>query len=208
MRFKGWLATGLVLLGLSNLAGRCVAAQPESPTQLVQRLVHAIGSMKAVENGGVLSAAEAANNTAAARAANTILDIPGVCRWTLGRHWKARSPEEQQAFIALIEELFARVAYPRSAEFFSDLDVTITGERIRGTRAVVNTAVTHTKEGLITIDYRLRQNDGNWRVRDILLDDVSLAANLRSQFNKIIIRHSYAELIRRMKEKIEEESSG
>ncbi len=198
---------GLVWLAFLSLSEARLAAELENPAQLIQRLIQAIGSIKTAEHGA-LSAAEKAHNTAAAKEANAIFDLPGVVRWTLGRHWKARSPEEQQEFITLMEVLFAKIAYPKSAEFFSDFDVTITGRRVRGTRAVVNTTVTHTKEGLIAIDYQLRQSsNGNWRVRDIVLDDVSLATNLRSQFKKIITRHSYAELVRRMREKIAEESA-
>jgi phospholipid transport system substrate-binding protein len=69
---------------------------------------------------------------------------------------------------------------------------------------VVKTTVTHPKEGLVSIDYRLAQSNGNWRVRDIILDDVSLATNLRSQFHKIITEHSYDELLRLMREKLAE----
>jgi len=43
-----------------------------------------------------------------------------------------------------------------------------------------------------------------WRVQDILLDDVSLAGNLQSQFNKIITENSYADLLRRMRDKLNE----
>jgi phospholipid transport system substrate-binding protein len=68
----------------------------------------------------------------------------------------------------------------------------------------VKTTVKHPKEGLVSVDYRLSQDGGVWRVQDILLDDVSLAANLQSQFNKIITENSYAELLRRMREKLNE----
>jgi phospholipid transport system substrate-binding protein len=68
----------------------------------------------------------------------------------------------------------------------------------------VKTTVRHPKEGLVSVDYRLVQDGGVWRVQDILLDDVSLAANLQSQFNKIITENSYAELLRRMHDKLNE----
>jgi ABC-type transporter MlaC component len=64
--------------------------------------------------------------------------------------------------------------------------------------------IRHPKEGLISIDYQLVRHDSNWRVQDILLDDVSLALNLQSQFNKVIVENSYTELLRRMREKLTE----
>ena len=193
----------LTLVLLWSTHGAHAVAEPEGPTQLVQRLMQAINSIKPAHNGG-LSATDQATNSAAAQEANAILDIPAVGQRTLGKHWQARTPSEQQEFIALLEQLFTKVAYPKSAEFFHGLEITIAKENIAGQRATVKTTVKHPKEGLVAVDYRLVQDNGTWRVQDILLDDVSLAANLQSQFNKIITEHSYAELLRRMRDKLNE----
>ena len=190
-----------VLLG--STIGVHVAAASETPMQLVQRLVPAIIRIKPTNNS-TLSAADQAANAAAAKEANAILDIPAVGQRTLGKHWQTRTPTEQQEFITLLEQLFTQVAYPKSAEFFSGLEINVAKENIAGQRATVQTTVKHPKEGLVSVDYRLVQNSGGWRVQDILLDDVSLAANLQSQFNKIITENSYAELLRRMRDKLNE----
>jgi len=193
----------LTVVLLWSTYGVHAATEPEGPTQLVQRLMKAINSIKPTTNGG-LAATDQAANSAAAKEANAILDIPAVGQRTLGKHWQARTPSEQQEFIALLEQLFTRVAYPKSAEFFHGLNISIAKENIAGQRATVKTTVKHPKEGLVSVDYRLVQENGTWRVQDILLDDVSLAANLQSQFNKIITEHSYAELLRRMRDKLNE----
>lgn len=200
-----WKVLYCVLIGILivSTSGAHAVAEPASPSQLVQRLVQAINSMKPTNKGG-LAAAERAPNAAAAKEANTILDIPAVGQRTLGKHWQARTPAEQQEFIALLEQLFTKVAYPKSAEFFSGLEINVAKENITGQRATVQTTVKHPKEGLVSVDYRLVQDHGEWRVQDILLDDVSLAANLQSQFNKIITENSYAELLRRMRDKLNE----
>lgn len=186
------------------VVGWAVAAQePPSPTHIVQDLMQAIRSIKTSESEA-LSATARAQNTAAIKLANSILDIPNVSQRILGRHWKQLTPTEQQEFTALLTELFTSVAYPKSAEFFSDLDVKVQEERIAGQRAVVATTVSDPKEGLISVDYQLQQHENTWRVRDIILDDVSLTRNLRSQCQKIITEHSYDELLRRMREKLSE----
>ncbi len=192
-----------VMLFLWYTTGGGVAAASESPTHVVNNLVQAIGSMKAVENGALPPNAMT-QNAAAAETANAILDIPQVSQRVLGRYWKQRTPREQQEFATLLTDLFVHVAYPKSAEFFNDLEVQVTGERITGERAVVKTTVSDPKEGLISVDYRLQQHNGTWRIRDIVLDDVSLARNLRSQCHKIITEHSYDELLRRMRDKLAE----
>jgi phospholipid transport system substrate-binding protein len=192
----------LACVVLGTTIGVHVAAASETPMQLVQRLVQAIIRIKPTNT--TLSATDQAANTATAKEANAILDIPAVAQRTLGKHWQARTPAEQQAFIALLEQLFTKVAYPKSAEFFHGLEINFAKETVTGQRATVKTTVKHPKEGLISVDYRLVQNGGGWHVQDILLDDVSLAANLQSQFNKIIAENSYAELLRRMRDKLNE----
>ena len=204
MRSRWRVLCSALALGLLWSTGSVHAAtEPESPMELVQRLTQAINSIKPTNNGG-LAATDQVTNSAAAQEANAILDIPAVGQRTLGKHWQARTPTEQKEFIALLEQLFTKVAYPKSAEFFHGLEITIAKENIAGPRATVKTTVKHPKEGLVSVDYRLVQANGTWRVQDILLDDVSLAANLQSQFNKIITEHSYAELLRRMRNKLNE----
>src|SRR5205823_8192457 len=193
----------LACVWLWSTIGVHVTAESEPPMQLVQRLVQAIIRVKPSKNG-TLSAADQAANAATAKEANAILDLPAVAQRTLGKHWQARTPAEQQEFIALLEQLFTKVAYPKSAEFFHDLEVNFAKENVTGQRATVKTTVRHPKEGLVSVDYRLVQEGGVWRVQDILLDDVSLAGNLQSQFNKIITENSYAELLRRMRDKLNE----
>ena len=193
----------IMLFSWCVVSGAVAAQEPPSPTHIVQDLMQAIRSIKTSENG-TLSATAMAQNTAAIERANSILDIPSVSKRILGRHWKQRTPTEQREFTALLTELFTSVAYPKSAEFFGDLDVKVQDERITGQRALVATTVSDPKEGLISVDYQLQQHENTWRVRDIILDEVSLTRNLRSQCQKIITEHSYDELLRRMREKLNE----
>lgn len=203
MRFR--LGLGLVIMA-GWMAIWPLSAAAKSPTHLVRDLVQTISSFKPKTNG-TLSEADRAHNSAAAKQANAMLDIASVSRQVLGRYWKKRTPAEQKDFTELLTELFVRVAYPKSATFFSDFEVQITKEQINGQRAVVNTTVSDPKEGLISVDYKLKKQDDTWQIRDIILDDVSLARNLRSQCQKIIAKHSYDELLRRMRDKLQEEAS-
>lgn len=190
-------------LMMSWSVGAYATAEPESPRQLVQRLVNTINSIKPTQQGSLSPTIQEAS-LAAAREANTILDLRAVGQRSLGKHWQSRTPSEQNEFVALLEQLFAKVAYPKSAEFFSGLEMRLGKENVAGHNATVETTVKHPKEGLVSVDYRLIQESGAWRVQDILLDDVSLVSNLQSQFNKIITEHSYTELVRRIRDKLNE----
>lgn len=50
------------------------------------------------------------------------------------------------------------------------------------------------------MDSRLHRVENMW-IYDVVVEDISLVNNYRSQFNRIISNSSYDELLRRMKEK-------
>ena len=199
------LGLGFVIIACW-VSGWTVSEAADSPIHLVRNLVQTISSFKPTE-GGVISEADRTHNNTAAEQANAMLDLTSVSRQVLGRYWKKRTPAEQKNFTELLTELFVRVAYPKSATFFSDFEVQITKEQVNGQRAVVHTTVSDPKEGLISVDYKLKKQNDTWQIRDIILDDVSLARNLRSQCQKIIAEHSYDELLRRIRDKLQEEAS-
>jgi len=54
------------------------------------------------------------------------------------------------------------------------------------------------------VDYRMFERDGRWRVFDVNIEGISLVANYRAQFNSIIVRSSYQELVTKLKAKQDE----
>lgn len=170
-----------------------------SPKQTVQSLIDAVGKIKPDKD---LSPERKAINTAHSKAALALLDMDGVSRKTLGKHWEKRSPEEQKAFIELLSKLFQKIAFPNSAKFFSDLRVIYGDSKIGKNQATVPIIVEHKDEGEISIDFVLHKVKNNWRVVEVFLDGVSMRNNLRSQVYKVITKNDYQELVRRMKKKL------
>ncbi len=60
----------------------------------------------------------------------------------------------------------------------------------------------------IPIEYRMHKKGERWLVYDVIIESVSLVANYRTQFNKIIQTSSFQELVKKMKSKQEEFASG
>jgi phospholipid transport system substrate-binding protein len=60
----------------------------------------------------------------------------------------------------------------------------------------------------IPIEYRMSRKGDRWLVYDVIIEGVSLVANYRTQFNKIIQTSSYQELVKKMKNKQEELGAG
>ncbi len=130
-------------------------------------------------------------------------DFEEMAKRALALHWKNRSPEERQEFISLFSDLLER-SYVKKIESYADEQVLYADEKIEGEYAVVKTKIITKRNVEIPIEYRLLKKKNQWGVYDIVIEGVSLVNNYRNQFNKIIRKDSYQELVQRMKNKQEE----
>jgi phospholipid transport system substrate-binding protein len=127
-------------------------------------------------------------------------DFAAMAKHSLGSHWRRRSLEEQQEFV----ELFTRLL----EDSYLDKIESYNGEKFKYTResqdknyAEVDTKLVTKKGEEFSINYRLHSTNGEWKVYDVIIENISLVNNYRSQFNRILANSSFEELIRRMKER-------
>jgi len=198
MPVMGWAAQGSATQGSATQG----SATQGSATTVVKRLLDSVRSYK--KDSPELSAQEKAVNSQAQKVAEETLAVKELAQRVLGPEWPKLKANEQKDFTQLLTSLFQKVAYPKSAEFFGDLQIEFRNEKITGAEAVVETMVSHPKEGQIDISYRLHQINNKWMIEDVLLDGVSLLTNVRSQIQQVIAKESYQGLVKRMREKLAE----
>jgi len=152
-----------------------------------------------LEDPQLKAEAKAADRRAAIRKeAESIFDFTETAKRALGQHWKTLNPSQQQEFVSLFEDLLER-AYILKIEKYSGEKVAYLGDTVDGDLATVKTKFT-TKQGTeIPVDYRLLRRSDRWLVYDVFVEGVSLVANYRTQFDRIMRTGSYDELVRRMK---------
>jgi phospholipid transport system substrate-binding protein len=137
------------------------------------------------------------------RIANEIFDFGETAKRSLGRHWASRTPMEREEFVQLFADLLER-SYISKIELYGGEKIVYLGETIDGDQATVKTKITTRQGTEVPIDYRMLKRGDKWLVYDVIIEGVSLVANYRVQFNKIIISASYAELVKKMRDKQEE----
>ena len=131
---------------------------------------------------------------------NQIFDFTEISQRSLGRHWQARTPAEREQFVALFGDLLEN-AYITKIESYSGEKIQYPGDVIDGDLAVVKTRIV-TKQGTeIPIDYRMFLNGGRWAVYDVSIEGISLIGNYRTQFNAVIQRSGYPDLVAKLKGK-------
>ena len=122
---------------------------------------------------------------------------------SLARHWRGRTEAEKKEFIDLFGKLLERT-YLDKVGSYSGEKVIYVGETIDGKYGTVTTKIlTHSKTE-VQVRYRLKETNGDWRVYDISIEGVSLVNNYRKQFNSIILRSSYDDLVSKLREKVAE----
>ena len=187
----------LILLMLPGL----LFAEERKPVAVVKELLTTISMVKD-ESRTKLTPEERKNNKKLIKKANSLIHISILGPKTLGSHWKKRTPEEKEKFLSILTKLFKKVAYPKSSKFFADLKIKYNNEMIKKEKAEIRTSMEHESEGLIEIDYKLHKTNGKWLIYDVILDEVSLVLNLKTQFHKIIEEESFSELVNRMSDRL------
>ena len=131
---------------------------------------------------------------------NQIFDFTEISQRSLGRHWQARTPAEREQFVALFGDLLEN-AYITKIESYSGEKIQYPGDVIDGDRALVKTRIVTKQETEIPVDYRMFLNGGRWAVYDVSIEGISLIGNYRTQFNAVIQRSGYPDLVAKLKAK-------
>jgi phospholipid transport system substrate-binding protein len=132
--------------------------------------------------------------------AEGVFDVMETAKRALGQHWLKRTQTEREEFVKLFANLLEQTYIARIGEFGGE-KLTYVGEQIDGDRAIVRARVT-TKNGTgVPVESRLLQKGNRWLIYDILVENLSLISNYRSQFDRVIRTTSYEELVKRLKNK-------
>jgi phospholipid transport system substrate-binding protein len=199
MTIRG-MAVGLAVL-LTLLVGRDASAG--APTE--QLRVQIDRAIKVLEDGELRKEGRMPERRAAIRRiANEIFDFTETTRRSLGQHWQTRTPAEREEVTRLFADLLER-SYIGKIELYSGEKIQFLGDSLEGSQATVRTKLV-TKQGTeIPVDYRMHRVSGDrWLTYDVAIEGVSMVANYRAQFNKIIQTSGYKSLVSKLAAKEQE----
>lgn len=188
------LAAACALL-LGTLGGRAGAQQ--SPRDVVQSTADRIIAVLA-EKG--LSKDVRREQVKAIVMENT--DFDTLCRLVLARNWNSFTPEQQAEFKREFESHLS-ATYGRRLDDYRNEKMAITGDRkeANGDWSVQTRVLRGGGSNDFVVDYRLRQINGQWKVIDVIPEQVSLVANFRSQFQEILSNGGPPKLLQVLREK-------
>jgi phospholipid transport system substrate-binding protein len=131
-----------------------------------------------------------------------IFDYDEMAKRALGAHWRRRTPAEQEEFVVVFRDFLERI-YSDKIDLYGGERVLVGRETIDADFAQVETTIISLKGEEIAVVYKLRRGNGQWKVYDAVVENISLINNYRSQFDRVISSASYEELIKRLREKLD-----
>lgn len=129
-------------------------------------------------------------------------DFETISRFVLGKYWREATPEEQKAFIEQFRNLMVRT-YAHALLSYSEQQIRYLPLRTDDDprKATVSTSVGKAGAPDIPIDYKVfKEDSGDWKVYDVVIDGVSLVANYRTSFSGEIRRIGIGGLIKWMEQ--------
>ncbi len=185
-------ALALILLAMAPVA-------TPSPTEVVQSGIEQVVQVVQDFDASHPQGAEK-RRIEIRRAATRLFDFQEMARRTLARHWSDRTPSEREEFVALFRDLLER-SYLSRLENYSGERIVYLGETVDGEFATVRSKILTGRTSEVALAYRLHLVGSRWAVYDILVEGVSFVGSYRSQFNRIIAKSSYEDLVRKLRHK-------
>jgi phospholipid transport system substrate-binding protein len=188
-------------------------ANSDNPMQLLQQ------TQKQAE--AILKANTSSNDAAKQKTEEQLrtliqpfFDFQMLASQTLHNHWSKLKPEDQKNFSFWFEELLKQ-AYIQGVhsglqeQKEQKYEIKYLTQQIDGPKAKIFTEIRYevTRRGRkrwqkVQIDWVLVKRDQRWMVNDIITNDNSLMETYREQFDTIIAKHSFGELLKRIQKNV------
>lgn len=118
---------------------------------------------------------------------NEYLDLDFIGRFVLGRYWRTSTPKQRTEFIDVYREMNIKTWSKRFDEFKGKTFV------FKGTtpsnsagQIFVNTEVPMEQGAPAKVVWRVKEDDGKFKIVDIIIENVSLAITARNEYAAFI----------------------
>ncbi len=134
-----------------------------------------------------------------------VADMPLVARLVLGRYWRQISREQQNEYVELFRE-FATASLASQFDSFNAASYEITGAQVVDDRDVVVTTrvADAASPEVYTVEWRLRETDGTYKLIDVIGEGISLVITQRDEFASVINRQGFDGLLDLLRERVAE----
>jgi len=130
-----------------------------------------------------------------------MFDEVELSRRTLGIQWNKLNPAQQQEFVQLFRQVLEKAYIDKILSYTNEKIIFPGEDMLSSNQAEVQTKIiTASRE--IPISYRVILKDDTWKVYDVVIENVSLVQNYRSQFKSILAKNTPEQLLEILRKKV------
>ena len=127
-----------------------------------------------------------------------MFDEVELAKRTLARNWNKLDDAQRQEFVQLFHQVLEKAYIDRILSYTNE-KVVFSKENTNQVE-VQTKIITASKE--IPITYRTILVNGTWKVYDVVIENVSLVMNYRTQFNEILAKNTPEQLLEILRKKV------
>lgn len=194
-----WITVALMLVGLFLPAGMAWA-QTGTAVDSVRAM---LDEVMAIQNDPKLEGPQSrdARRDLIKKVILKNFDFDDMAKDSLGPvEWGRLSPTQRTEFTSVFQDLFLDSYSRLVLDFLKKEKIEYRGQEPNQGRMIVKTIISRADDR-IPVDYLSSPRDGRgaWSMQDVTIDGVSIVANYRRSFSRVIREESYSGLLRKMR---------
>lgn len=127
------------------------------------------------------------------------LDRERTAQWVLGANWRKATPVQRERFVKEFSELLLRTYGTALRQYDSEVLNFLPVHAPEGAnRVTVRTEIVRRDGPKVSVDYQLTNRSGEWKVYDVVIENVSLVVTYRSEYAAIIKRDGMDGLLKQL----------
>jgi phospholipid transport system substrate-binding protein len=127
------------------------------------------------------------------------LDRERTAQWVLGANWRTATPAQREQFIAEFSDLLLRTYGTALRQYDSEKLNYLPAQVPAGAdRVTERTEIIRPDGPKVSVDYLLTNRSGEWKVYDVIIENVSLVVTYRSEYSAIIKRDGMDGLLKQL----------
>ncbi len=130
-----------------------------------------------------------------------MFDFTELSKRSLGQNWNKLNPDQQKEFTKLFKSLLEDT-YADKIMSYTDEKVIFKKESFLSDKTVEVQTTIVTKTSEVPINYRVIEENGHWKVYDVVVEGVSLIGNYRTQFREILATKTPEALLETLRKKV------
>jgi phospholipid transport system substrate-binding protein len=134
-------------------------------------------------------------------------DLPDISRFVLARYWRTATPEQQQEFVKLFEDMQVLNWAQRFKDYKGESLQVLSSAKDGDKSFTVDSQLNRPAAGPMPVVWKVHTaDDGKIRITDIVVEGVSMSITQRSDYNSLLQANGgkFDELLKALRTKIDQ----